>query len=503
MSVEFVAESKSSIWSKAFGWLVLLTLIVFLASLVDSEYLDPSSHQFIFLIGIVGIWRYSNNILHYIRGMYFQYWAFPKLRKLADKMGDKALPSHIFMVVTSFRIPPETTYKVYQSIFQELCRIPVPSTIIASIVEAGDEYFIKQIMREEIKHRPDISLVIVRARGTGKRDGLAHAFRALSRRAPTNDAVACVVDGDTMMLPGCVDKACRLFALLPNVGGMTTNEYCIVKGGRLLTSWHNMRFVQRHINMCSMSLSHQVLTLTGRLSFFRASLMTDHGFIKDVEADFLQHWRLGKFQFLTGDDKSSWFSLKRAGWDTFYVPDSYTLTVEHPPSKYFLKATRQLMFRWYGNSLRQNFRAVKLLRQQLGLFTLYVLYDQRVSMWTSLFGLAVAIIASLLISIQFIYIYFLWILITRSIVCILFIFSKHPVDPLYPFALYYNQIIGSMMKINAVFHLDRQQWTRQKTTLNQNISFDTKLNRWTSKIAMLSAIAIFLCIVSLAIDVNK
>lgn len=161
------------------------------------------------------------------------------------------------------------------------------------------------------------------------------------------------------------------------------------------------------------------------------------------------------------------------------------------------------MFRWYGNSLRQNFRAVKLLRKQLGLFTLYVLYDQRVSMWTSLFGLTVALTASLLISIQFLYIYFLWILITRSIVCMLFVFSKHPVDPLYPFALYYNQIIGSMMKINAVFHLDRQQWTRQKTTLNQNISFDTKLNRWTSKITMLSAIAIFLCIVSLAIDINK
>ncbi|MGY2498514.1 glycosyltransferase, partial [Klebsiella pneumoniae] len=44
------------------------------------------------------------------------------------------------------------------------------------------------------------------------------------------------------------------------------------------------RFVQRHINMCSMALSKRVLTMTGRLSFFRASVMTNPEFIKDVEA---------------------------------------------------------------------------------------------------------------------------------------------------------------------------------------------------------------------------
>src|SRR5690606_4028841 len=128
-------------------------------------------------------------------------------------------------------------------------------------VEKADERFIKEIMQREVSGRDDIDLIIVRARGTGKRDGLAHAFRALSRKMPMDDAVVGVVDGDTMLLPGCVERAVKLFALLPSVGGLTTNEFCQVEGGRLIKEWHTMRFVQRHINMCSMALSKRVLTL--------------------------------------------------------------------------------------------------------------------------------------------------------------------------------------------------------------------------------------------------
>lgn len=377
--------------------------------------------------------------------------------------------------------------------------------MIASIVEKGDENFIKAIMRDEVRERSDIRLIIVRARGTGKRDGLAHAFRALSRQMPLQNSVVGVVDGDTIMLSGCVERAVKMFALLPSVGGLTTNEYCEVEGGKLVKEWHTMRFVQRHINMCSMALSRRVLTLTGRLSFFRASVMTDPEFIRDVEADFLEHWRLGRFQFLTGDDKSSWFSLMRAGWDTFYVPDSHTLTVEHPPDSNFFRATRQLMFRWYGNSLRQNFRATSLLGwERLGAFTLYVLYDQRLSMWTCLMGLTASVAAALLFGVQYLLVYLFWVLLSRTLVTLLFHFSGHPVDALYPFVLYYNQIVGSIMKVYALFHMDQQSWTRQKTTLsNRGVSFDVRLNRWSSKAMMFSSIAIFLGVVSVLLELTQ
>src|SRR3546814_18414753 len=53
------------------------------------------------------------------------------------------------------------------------------------------------------------------------------------------------------------------------------------------------------------------------------------------------------------------------------------------------------MFRWYGNSLRQNGRALGLGPSRLGWFTYYVLLDQRILMWTGLLGLALAIAASI------------------------------------------------------------------------------------------------------------
>lgn len=490
---------------KLIGWTCLFALVALASEMVAPEYLDPAHHKFIFIIGAIGIWRYSNAAIHFLRGMYFLHWKFPRMRKQVEAMGDEALPDHLFMVVTSFRIPTTTTFKVYRSVFQEVQRLGVPCTVIASIVEKGDENFIKAIMRDEVRERSDIRLIIVRARGTGKRDGLAHAFRALSRQMPLQNSVVGVVDGDTIMLPGCVERAVKMFALLPSVGGLTTNEYCEVEGGKLVKEWHTMRFVQRHINMCSMALSRRVLTLTGRLSFFRASVMTDPEFIRDVEADFLEHWRLGRFQFLTGDDKSSWFSLMRAGWDTFYVPDSHTLTVEHPPDSNFFRATRQLMFRWYGNSLRQNFRATSLLGwERLGAFTLYVLYDQRLSMWTCLMGLTASVAAALLFGVQYLLVYLFWVLLSRTLVTLLFHFSGHPVDALYPFVLYYNQIVGSIMKAYALFHMDQQSWTRQKTTLsNRGVSFDVRLNRWSSKAMMFSSIAIFLGVVSVLLELTQ
>lgn len=487
-----------------FEW-SLLGLIVTLCILsLDSMYFDPSHKKFIFILGIWGVWRYGNAVIHFTRGLYFLYWHFPKLRKKIDALGDDALPSEIFLVVTSFRIPIDTTYSVYRSVFEEALRVNCKVTIVVSIVEKADELLIKSTFQDIILGDKDIKLIIVRARGTGKRDGLAHAFRAISRHSPNPDAIVGVIDGDTEMLPHCVYNAVSVFSLLPSVGGVTTDEYCEVVGGRLEKEWHTMRFAQRHINMSSMSLSNRVLTMTGRLSFFRAPVLTDPEFIKDVEADFLNHWRLGTFRFLTGDDKSSWLSLMRMGWETYYVPDSKTLTIEHPPDKNFFRATRQLMFRWYGNSLRQNFRATKILGfRRLGLFATYVLYDQRVAMWTCLIGLFSSLIIGLFYDFTFLWFYVAWILLSRSIISLLLKLSGHPISPMYPFTMYYNQIVGSIMKIKVMFHLDQQKWTRQKTTLSSTkSSLDEKLNKYTSRMMWFGSLMFFMAFVGLVIDLS-
>jgi glycosyltransferase Alg8 len=497
-------DRTSYFLGSACGWLCLLALIMLLASMIKPHHFDPDHHKFIFALGMIGIWRYSNSAMHYLRGIFFLYFKFPRLRQHISSKNKRILPSELYMVVTSFRIPALTTYKVYLSLFEEIQRLPIACTVIASIVEKSDEVFIKEIMRSVVKDRADIELIIIRAAGSGKRDGLAHAFRALSRRMPEHDAVVGVLDGDTLIQPDCIQRAISVFPHLPNVGGITTNEFCRVEGGKLISAWHSVRFMQRHINMCSMALSKRVLTLTGRLSFFRASIVIQPEFILDIETDHLKHWRLGRFKFLTGDDKSSWFSLMRAGWDTFYVPDSHTVTIEHPPQGGFIQATRVLMFRWYGNSLRQNLRAVSQLGyRRLGLFTTYVLYDQRISIWTCLFGLTSSIAASLFFGIQYLLVYIFWILASRTLVTLILSLSRHPINPLFPFVIYYNQIVGSAMKIHTLFHMDKQSWTRQNIKLINNSNLDTKLNHYSSKIVMLSAFAIFLSLVSALLQLTK
>jgi len=404
-------------------------------------------------------------------------------------------PSQVYLMVTSFRIDTDTTAQVYRAVIEEAVRCAWPATVVASIVEMCDQRLILELWRR-LAPPPRVRLKIVRIPGTGKRDGLAQGFRAISRNLPDRDAVVAVIDGDTVLQPGVVAATAPFLKLMPSVGGLTTNEFCEVQGSYAMREWHRLRFAQRHMNMCSMALTRRVLTLTGRMSLFRAEIITDPGFIHDVEHDALDHWRLGRFKFLTGDDKSSWYSLMRMGWDTYYVPDAAISTIEHPPDPRFVAASRQLMFRWYGNSLRQNGRALKLGPAALGWFTYYVLLDQRVLMWTGLLGLALAIAASLQYSAAYLIGFLLWVGITRLGMSLLLLLSGHRVGPSYPLFLYYNQVVGSLVKIAVFFRLDQQSWTRQKTRLASGSDhFQRKFNRWSSSAMIFSSVSVFAAIV--------
>ncbi|MDX1693661.1 MAG: glycosyltransferase family 2 protein [Ketobacteraceae bacterium] len=477
------------------GWLGYLCLLGLLALSVPDEVFVPGSEQFILLIGAVGIWRYGVGFTHFIRGMIFLYLVFPRARKKALLLGDEAAPSHVYLMVTSFRIDALTTASVYDSVIKEAIDCGWPATIVCSIVELGDENIIRDLWR---RHNPPerVALKIVRIPGTGKRDGLAYGFRAISRDMPDEQAIVAVIDGDTVLNPGVVKESAPYFHLYPKMGALTTNEFCSVEGSYVMSQWHKLRFAQRHINMCSMALSNRVLTLTGRMSVFRASVVTDPSFISDVEHDHIHHRRLGQFRFLTGDDKSSWFSLMRLGYDTWYVPSASINTVEHPPDKNFFRASRKLMFRWYGNSLRQNSRATRLGIKTLGLFTYYILWDQRFSMWTSLLGLVASIVASIKYSYAYFLIYILWITLTRLVLTVLLMMSGHRIGPIYPVMLYYNQIVGSLMKIYVYFRLDQQSWTRQNTKLKRSTNaFQSWFNHWSTRAYTFSSVSVFLALI--------
>lgn len=464
---------------------------------------DPNAHDFLFIIGFIAIWRYSWGLLNWVRFHIYDRLVFPEWRKKAIEYGEEALPSHIYLLVTSFRIGTETSRKVYDSVIREAIHYNRPCTIIASIVERSDEILIKNLLEY---HQPpeQIKLVMVRIGGTGKRDALAYGFRAIAKLSPPEDGVVAVIDGDSMLPVGCLAKTAPFFKMRPKMGALTTDEICNVEGKWIFREWYNMRFAQRHIYMSSVSLSRRVLTLTGRMSMFRASIVTAPEFIKSVELDWIDHWRLGRIKFLTGDDKSSWYHILRDGYEMLYIPDVQVITIETPPDPSFIKSSIVLMRRWFGNMLRTNDRAIALGPKDMGFFPWISIIDQRISMWTALTGPVVAILATFAVTPFAILYYLYWVAITRYILTLSLFAARTDVSPFYPFLLYYNQIVGSLVKTTVLFRLDKQRWTRQNTTLElRRTSFGERFTRFSSGYMHAFSAAVFVAVLATITHILK
>lgn len=479
------------------GFLVYTVLLALAASMLPPAALTPGSGQFIMVIGGLAAWRYSWGMVHYVRHLIYIFRVFPRLRKEAIIGGNEFMPPHVYLLLTSFRIATDTTVAVYEAAFREAIKSGIATTVVASIVELSEEVLIKDIFRR-MNAPAHVTLSIVRIAGTGKRDGLAQGFRAISRTMPHPDSIVAVIDGDSILEEGLIRKCVPFFKMDPNLGALTTDELCEVRGSRIMREWHDLRFAQRQILMASVALSKKVLTLTGRMSMFRASIIIDPEFIGHVQSDSIDHWRLGKFKFLTGDDKSSWYCVLKQGWNMLYVPDTVVMTVEHPPSDNFFKATSQLMFRWFGNMLRTNGRALALGPMKTGLFTWWCVFDQRISMWTSLSGPVFCILLMVKYSVAFLPIYLVWIGFTRWVMSLMLLASRPVLSWYYPFLIYYNQVWGSLIKTYVFFRLDRQSWTRQKTKLARGLTAgQVRWKNFTSVACHTVAMVVFVSILGL------
>jgi glycosyltransferase Alg8 len=430
---------------------------------------QPGTREFFVILGVLGVWRYSWSTVHLVRSLIYRHRDFPKLRREADRLGEEALPSHVYIVISSFRIRGETTVRAYQAAIAEAIRYGHPVTIVASLVELADQRLIKHLYLQ-MAPPPQVRLMFVRRPAVGKRHSMACSLRAVSRCRPPADSAVMVVDGDTLLQPGCLARSLPFLQLLPEVGGITTDEDCVVESGPLLRAWHRLRFAQRHLLMSSMALSRRLLVLTGRMSIFRGALATDPSFINAVEADYIEHWRLGRVQLLTGEDKSTWFWILNANYQMLYLPDVQVTTVEHPPSQWLLPASTQLMLRWFGNMLRISYRAIALGPRRIGLFTWWCLIDQRLSMWTPLFGPLVALFFAVGKSAIFLYTYLLWIGFTRLLQALTLLSVRPTISGLYPLLIYFGQVYGALVKTYILFRLDRQRWTRQNIAAQPQLS---------------------------------
>ena len=416
------------------------------------------------VVGAIGVWRYSWALLNFLRALVFLKWAYPR-RKARAMAAYAVLPTaaHAYFLVTSYKIEPEVTTRVYQSIFRAAVQSAGGATVVASVVDTADGRMIRQIFDSNPDATAKVRLIIDQIPGTGKRDALARSLRLIGREAPTRRDIVLFVDGDSCV-PLDIVASTAPFFVNPDVGAVTTDEQVEIKDSALFRDWFSLRFNQRQVMMSSMALSDRVLTLTGRMSVVRADLATDAGFINQVQSDYIDHWRLGRVTFLTGDDKSTWFWLLKNGYKMGYLPDVASVSMESQPKPGFVDSAVTLMIRWFGNMLRTNGRALALPPSKIGYFTWWSILDQRVGIWTTLAGPISVLVGAMFIEPLVLPAYISWVMFTRYTYCCILSLVRLERFPIsYPFLLYFSQIAGAAVKSFVLFRLDKQRWTRQSS----------------------------------------
>lgn len=411
-------------------------------------------------LGLIGTWRYLWWLTHFVRAQIYERVVYARLREHAARAWASGWrPERLVLLMTTYREDPDITRKVIASIVAELAVTGIPALLVVGTGHPSDEDVIAGAVAR-LGQNVQLEVVFVRQPRPGKRVAIAYALRALCRLGVRGDVPVVFMDGDTLLGPGCLARCLPLLAVEPKTTALTTFERSVVRGPTFMQRWFDVRFAQRHMTMQSHALSRKVLTLTGRFSVFRASAVLDEEFIGLVEDDYLDHWMWGRFRFLSGDDKSTWFCLLRRGAEMRYVPDAVVWTIDRIEDAWLPRAA-QNMLRWSGNMLRNGSRAIALGPRQVGPFIWWCLVDQRIAMWTSLAGPVALLGGSLLIDPVLLLAFPPWVLLTRGLQSVLLFYYHRRIDVSFPFVLYFNQILGSLAKVYISFRLPIQRWANR------------------------------------------
>lgn len=450
----------------------LLALFVYFACITAGVFALPRdlmavlvSHGIFGALGLLGIWRFGWWLTHAVRAAIYQRVVYAGLRRQSDALWRAGWrPSEVAFLMTTFREDPVTTRAVLDCILAEAQSVGVRARLVVGTGDASDERVIGEHVaawrRADPAGASQLEVVLVRQPAPGKRIAIGAALRALGRIGVGGDVPIVFLDGDSLMERGCLRRCLPLFALEPDMDALTTLERATVHGSQFMQHWLDMRFAQRHLAMNSHALSRKVLTLTGRMSVYRARAVLDEDFVSTVEEDHLDDWLWGRFRFLSGDDKSTWYSLLRRGAAMRYVPDALVRTIEKMEGPVLPRVTQNLL-RWSGNMLRNGRRAIALGPNRVGWFVWWCIVDQRIAMWTCLAGPVTLVGGALLVHPAMVLAVPLWVMLTRGLQASLLYPYATRVDVTFPFFLYFNQLAASLVKVYILFRLPIQRWANR------------------------------------------
>jgi glycosyltransferase Alg8 len=484
-----------------FSLLILLMLAASIGLLwlrqgnIDSVYLSE-----IFTLGTIGLWRWSWFGLQTVRSRLYEHVLFPRMRRRANAIPTEKLPP-VCLLVPTYKEKAWISERVFRMIAQEAQTLPYPITLLVTSGSEAENVAIRAVLEATDPGLQHIRLIQMVQTGEGKRKAMADGLRVLAQQHLPANTIVALMDGDSELTPGTLRRCLPFFCLYPNLGALTTDELPDVHGSFWFSEWFHLRMAQRHHHMCAVAPSHKVTCLTGRFSLFRSEATFHPGFINQLENDMLEDWLWGKFKFLSGDDKSTWYWLLKHQYDMLYIPDVIVYSIETITGSLWQRAY-QNMRRWYGNMLRNSGRAIALGPQKTGWFIWFVLIDQKISIWTPLLTpgflllcliqgrwLAAAIIGC-------------WLMLTRPLaLMIYFIHFKQRASHLKPLhfpLLLISQWAACLVKIWTQTNLAQQRWSNRG---NQKISAEGKgmgriIKLGTARFLYLSGLAGFLVVLS-------
>lgn len=463
-----------------------------LAALVfwPNNFFDPDLLHISLTLGALGLWRFGWWFTHAVRAEIYARCRWPGLRRRADQVWQNGWrPRRLHIQMTTYYEEPAITRRVIGSIISQIRREGIPATLWIGTGSSYDEEIITEFVRTQAADI-DANLVFLRQNQPGKRMAIGMILRAMNRSSIDPDDLVIFMDGDAVYGNDVLQKTCSMFGADPELQALTTNEEVICYGPDWIQSWLSMRFAQRRLAMQSHALSNKVLTLTGRMSVFRARHIVNLKFIRTIEADHLDHWLWGRFRFLSGDDKSTWYHLLTRHAKMIYVPDTCVFTIEQIEGSGTGRMVQNFR-RWSGNMLRNGTRAIALGPIVVKPFIWWCLVDQRIAMWTMLVSPALAFL-TLFIEPMYLLHCLIWIAFSRTILCLFLFRYSRSTDLTWPFILYFNQIINASVKVYMIFHLSKQSWAnRGNQTAGNGATFVDKVQNSVAKFQLITTVAAF------------
>jgi glycosyltransferase Alg8 len=441
---------------------LILTLAACAAGLafLPNHLFDPELMRITWVLGLLGLWRFGWWFNHARRSEIFMRCRWPDVRARRDRIWRSGWrPGHLHVQMTTFHEEPAITRHVMAALFAQIRETGIPTTIWIGTGALSDEEVI-EACAAELGADLDAEIVFIRQNRPGKRMAIGLVMRAIIRSAPEQDDLVVFMDGDTVFGAQALARSAAMFGADPGLQALTTDEQVITYGPGWMRRWLDLRFAQRRLAMQSHVMSDKVLTLTGRMSMFRAGAICTEAFVRCIEADHLDHWLWGRFRFLSGDDKSTWYYMLTQGAKMGYVPDACMITIERVSGSGGRRMVQNLR-RWSGNMLRNGTRALQLGPRQVGPFIWWCVLDQRIAIWTMLVSPALVLMAMFtepgyLIGAA------LWVVLSRLVLSLYLMRYARAADMSWPFLLYANQLVNACVKVWIQFYLHKQKWSNRR-----------------------------------------